>query len=1073
MKLRRRVPFGLPLQARLTKARLLLHLLTKPARNEQQAGSTMLAGVLVILALLVGTLGLVAIVNGSNLASLGSGEGRDAQQVAEAGADQIIATFNQPENRQLLVAGSTPPNQWSTTNMDLQSPCVSTTNVRPGANGNGLPSARAVNFANGQFRNLENVDQVNQGNRRFVLRSIRYSAGNNGSTDRRAVYRTFAANGTALSQAGTIPTGTRFNSLLNLDDPDGGGALRPGTHTGYIAVTVEGRLYRPDGTFSTSTVTREFEVVPKCCGGSFGSNASGGSTTGATAAGDLGADSRFCGIEFGMITGINGGRFLSQAANDRYTRRNSAGQVVNIGAILGIIDDPTYVWDRNTKQVVSNIQVGCRTVPSPCNTAAEIIPGDTSGNTLVTYYQPFTGTTTPNVCPPASLSPLSQALGNAASIEGRAASCIPIVPLFLSAGLPSIASKYTHNWMSGGHPDTVSQQTVTSASPGDYPQISAFAGDQNGVNANGVDIWIRGNGATNVSQVTPGPFLEYCNTRYLPGNACASVFDGSGSNIHTWAVVSRPGPVDGGISDDFTNAAYVSSASSTTFTFSGYAAGSTPRWPSLWQVSNQDFASAGNLSTGDLIVRTLTGIGRVVTFRDVGNNQGATLTNRPALARAVNLYALRAPVLEFSFTRTRGTSAANTAALRLDYSFDGTITTDRPVNQSNDTGWTSLASVTADGGVRTQNGTTIGGSNINIGNNLSNGAVNLSAGSSGQCAITTSAPYSSTNPLYTCRILLPPQATAATNRFSHYVKFRLRANSDLGPVSTASNISEINLTNVEIKSRVPSSNSVGDATYLNWCEYSSSFPVTTGFSGGFHCLGPSIDLRALGNNLWIDTTDHSVSFYYNRATDSRGITAANPLINLVQGGTMSNVACPTGRGAGRPYLSVAPVENCKTLVPENEFNPVAEYDRFNIFGRDTSPGTGCIDAGRTNQPCNQVIIIGADSSASAANRSRIAGAWFYLPWGLVSFCVNGCGDLPGLTSAELAQDDSWNFGGRIWVRTILAGGQNHFRVPPSASSSLTQLVGVANSADVSYIGWEGIDWVARSPTAARKGFSLD
>jgi len=152
---------------------------------------------------------------------------------------------------------------------------------------------------------------------------------------------------------------------------------------------------------------------------------------------------------------------------------------------------------------------------------------------------------------------------------------------------------------------------------------------------------------------------------------------------------------------------------------------------------------------------------------------------------------------------------------------------------------------------------------------------------------------------------------------------------------------------------------------------------------------------------------------------------------------------------------------------------VAEYDRFNIFGRDTSPESTCIDAGRTNQPCNQIIIIGADSSATAANRSRIAGAWFYLPWGLVSFCVNGCGPLPALTAAELATDDSWNFGGRIWVRTILAGGQNHFRVPPSASSSLTQLVGVANSADVSFIGWEGIDWVARTPTAARKGFSLN
>jgi hypothetical protein len=107
---------GLPPQARLSKARLLLHLLTARTRNQQQAGSTMVAGILVILALLVGTLGVVAIVNGSNLASFGSSEARDSQQVAEAGADQIIATFNQPENRQLLVAGSTAPNTWSTTN---------------------------------------------------------------------------------------------------------------------------------------------------------------------------------------------------------------------------------------------------------------------------------------------------------------------------------------------------------------------------------------------------------------------------------------------------------------------------------------------------------------------------------------------------------------------------------------------------------------------------------------------------------------------------------------------------------------------------------------------------------------------------------------------------------------------------------------------------------------------------------------------------------------------------------------------------------------------------------------------
>jgi hypothetical protein len=64
----------------------------------------MVAGILVILSLLVGTMGLLALVHGSKLAAFFSGQARDGQSVAEAGADQIIATFNQPENRQLLVA---------------------------------------------------------------------------------------------------------------------------------------------------------------------------------------------------------------------------------------------------------------------------------------------------------------------------------------------------------------------------------------------------------------------------------------------------------------------------------------------------------------------------------------------------------------------------------------------------------------------------------------------------------------------------------------------------------------------------------------------------------------------------------------------------------------------------------------------------------------------------------------------------------------------------------------------------------------------------------------------------------
>lgn len=956
----------------------------------------MVAGILVILALLVGSLGLVAMVNGSNLASFGSGESRDAQQVAEAGADQIIATFNQPENRQLLVAGSTPPNQWSTTNAALQSPCISTTNTRPGTN-NGFPSARAVNFNDSQFRNLTNVDQVNQGDRRFRLVSIRYSTGVPGNTDRRAVYRTFAANGTALSQGGTIPAGSTFNTLLNLDDPDGGGALRPGTHTGYIAVTVEGQLYRPDGTYSTSTITKEFEVLPKCCGGSFGSNASGGSTTGTSTAGDLGADSRFCGIEFGLITGINGGRFFSQRANDRYTRRNTAGQVVNIGSILGIISDPSHTWDRTTDLVVGGRQVGFRMVPNTRDTANDLMPGVPAGN-LAAFGVP---TLPANPCPIGD--------GDAASIAGRAASCIPVVPLFLSSGLPSISSKYTYNWTAGGYPDTVSKQTVTSASRGGYPQIVANVGGDASVN-----VWFRGNGANSLNQITPGPFLEYCNTKYLTGNACASVFNGS--DVHTWAVISRPGAVTGGIGDDFASNS-----------LSGYTANSTPRWPTIWEERDVDGTGVG---TGDLTIT-----GGQVTFQDVGANFGTTFLNGPAIARAVNLYGLQTPVLEFTFSRTGTGSFTTLSALRLDYSFTSPVTTNQAI--TTDSGWVTLTTVRADGVVA-----------------LSNGATGANCTLSGST--------------YTCRIGFPPEAmtpaadNTSTNRFSHFVKFRLRANSDF---NTGTNrINTVTLDNVAIRSSTAGAAPV----YRNVCEYSASFPVTANFIGGFHCLGPSVDMISLGNVLWVDTSDFSTTFYYNRTEDTRGVNGTAPLINLVGGATLANVLC-----ARANPLTTAPVENCKTLVPENEFNPVGEYDRFNMFGRDTAPGNTCTDLNLSNQPCNQIIAIGADSSASSANRSRIAGAWFYFPWGLFSFAVNGCSSIPSIPTAEFAGDDSWNFGGRLWARTIYACGQNHFRVPPSASSSLTQLVGVANSADVTYIGWEGVDWVARAPTAARKGFSLN
>lgn len=1081
--------------------RLTLRLLAQIRSKARSEGYTLVPAVLLVLALVVGGLGVAAFSNWSSLSALISGD--KPRDTAEFGADKIIAYWSDnPQNRQLLVAGSTPPSNWSTTNTALQSPCVSSQSTRPGTTG--FPTSLAVDLKDGQFRNLDDMSQVNQGTRRFRLVAVRYSTGPlSGTTselsNRRSTYRTYTLSSSPswslTSQGGTLAAGTTMNQLVNLDDPDGSGSLLAGNNTGFISITVEGRVYKADGTFTTFTTTKEYEILPKCCGGALGGNNSS----------SLGSDTRYCGVEFGMVVGINGGRFFSQASNDRYTMRNSANQVVNLASIVGVTASATDTWQRaaiGARTVVP--QLGCRTVPGPCtlssdtnnNTNNDKIPGDSLlvGN----YTNPINAAA--NTCWPAAPVGGSYSYGDAASVAGRAASCIPFAPIFFPTGLPSIASRYTYTWTTGENPDTVSKQLVNSDNiPGSYGGYPSFIINGNSTSGDDtVRIWLRANASNQLASATGNPvgltpYIEYCNTKYLPNNSCASVFQAGGSNIHTWAVISRTGlgtlgnavptanPSGIAIGDDFATSTLVTSAATGT-TFSGYAAGSTPRWPSLWQESDQDQASTANLTTGDLSVS-----GGIVTFRDVDTDQGSTLTNYPAIARAANLYALSNPVLEFSFTRTRGSNAANTSALRLDYSFTGPITTDAAVAAANDTGWLPLAAVSADGGIRTQSGPAspaTGGTNILANAAISNNAINRSTGTSGTCSTNTSTPYSATNPLYTCRIQFPPEAYGASNRFSHWVKFRLRANSNLG--TNASDITNINLNKVEIKSWNTSTSAIETPTILNWCEYSSGFPKTANFEGGFHCLGPAIDMRAISagntssNRLWMDTTDGSITFYYNRTEDTRGYRnfapargsttgTAGPLILLSNGAGLANVICSRLNAS-----TTAPTENCTTLVAENVFNPVGEYDRFNIFGRDTAPANVCQEFSVTNRPCMQIIAIGADSSTtSTAGRARIAGAWIYMPWGLVGFRVNGCGNpppggdgIPSLTDAAYYVDDSWNYGGRLWARSVYACGQNHFRVPPSSSASLSALIGSSNSSDIQYVGWTGQDWVARSTSGA-------
>ncbi|MFM7733128.1 MAG: hypothetical protein ACKO6F_06645 [Cyanobium sp.] len=73
---------------------------------------------------------------------------------------------------------------------------------------------------------------------------------------------------------------------------------------------MEGRVVRDDNTIATNTISREYQVLAKCCGASFGSGGSGGPGNAGNPQ-SLGADGRFCNANWGMVVGATGGSMWS------------------------------------------------------------------------------------------------------------------------------------------------------------------------------------------------------------------------------------------------------------------------------------------------------------------------------------------------------------------------------------------------------------------------------------------------------------------------------------------------------------------------------------------------------------------------------------------------------------------------------------------------------------------------------------------------------------------------------------------------------------------------------------------
>ena len=545
----------------------------------------MVVAILVLLGLVAGTVALANLSAAGLLASRGEGSSKDARSVAEAGLANIIATMNQPENRKMLVSGTAMDSWTRATGDTLQSPCVRNDGSRPGAANDGQATAAARSLGDGQFRDLSTNAVNTTGERQYSLRSVTYSVGAPGAANRRSIRTTTTAGSGALTQVGT----GNFHELNNLEDPDGAGSNLPGFNSGFITLVVEGRVVRNGVVESTSTITREFEVLPKCCGASFGSNGSGGAAVGSSA-GSLGSDSRFCGVQFGIITGINGGTHWSYYANDRFTTKNPDGTVVNLSTILGALKPGETEFQRSN----------CRVIPTPNNSACN--PSQSSQDR--SFGSNFTGATpTANCIQPAGSSAFFP--GRLNDILGRSISCVPLVPISLSS-LPRITDsspgsgdgRYNFDWASGSG-------SANRIAANNYPTISSSTSNYKYV--------VRTNSTTSP------PRVEVCE-----GNGASPCSSGS------WIDVTTDSP-GGNISDNLASGGY------------GGSTGTNP-WSGNW-VENDAGDSAQSPTAGD--VRVVSGQIRLTD----NSRTGGTSSRRAWISRTLDLSGKSGPInLTFNYS---------------------------------------------------------------------------------------------------------------------------------------------------------------------------------------------------------------------------------------------------------------------------------------------------------------------------------------------------------------------------------------------------------------------------------------
>lgn len=221
-----------------------------PGPLDRARGFALPLAVVAALALLITMAALGTRSSQGLLAGLFQGVNREARDVAESAIGDFAVTLNREENRLLLVAGNDQLGQWSS-NPAHRNPCSGQFE----ANGRAVPGTAAPTSAN-RFVRSDSWQNLVAGDssRQFLVEDVTY----------RYEHQSQRVNFDFDTPDENIELRDgNGNPILTVREV----ATQGGTRT-LLRVTIQGRVQR-NGQTSQARVTREFEVVPKCCKRSF------------------------------------------------------------------------------------------------------------------------------------------------------------------------------------------------------------------------------------------------------------------------------------------------------------------------------------------------------------------------------------------------------------------------------------------------------------------------------------------------------------------------------------------------------------------------------------------------------------------------------------------------------------------------------------------------------------------------------------------------------------------------------------------------------------------------------------